>query len=96
MSESPDPSRIIEPANAAEVDAIWKQYDSVVLVTEARSAASCIHLPAEDDGVEPACDHHKQSVCPEHWKRKELAVFPPGYKEVCKWCLDRWRRGVAP
>lgn len=67
-----------------------------------RSSTSnkCLHLPAEF--LEPdEFDHEPNekttddvTLCRDHksmrWEFKEPAVWPPGWKRVCQYCLAEW------
>jgi hypothetical protein len=59
-----------------------------------------LHLPNEESvEVEPACLERSSltgvnafnSDRAIEWERKDLAVYPPGYAEVCSYCKEIWR-----
>jgi len=72
---------------------IREDKDEFVLVRRASSDNCSLHIPDEDGG--PLCDRVARR---EHfyensadWKRKATAVFPPGYKDICRFCATEWK-----
>lgn len=48
-----------------------------------------LHIPdTEVDGHEPLCDQYHGNGEVE-WLTKPTSVFPPGFKPICKHCLDK-------
>lgn len=60
-------------------------FDEIILPGRASNSGSRMHVPRADRGTEPLC--HKSG---HGMKRKPIAVYPPGHKEWCKYCLGKW------
>lgn len=66
-------------------DELLRQAFPVVLVGT-RSMARRLHIPKEaTEHLQPLCN----SVSEGAWKRKEVAVYPPGYAEWCSRCVEK-------
>jgi hypothetical protein len=58
-----------------------------------------LHIPAPDGEIEPYCNVMIRGNRPGNhqyddeirWLEKDLAVYPPGYKDVCRACATKWR-----
>lgn len=79
-------------------ETLWTVLDRVcrhVLVVPGASSSTLIHLPLADsdggsdaDATTPGCNEHPGGNPQSDHRPKELAVFPPGYKDVCQNCTD--------
>jgi len=72
---------------------IREQHNEFVLVSRASSDNCSLHLP---DGEKPLCgrtvakrDNHYETR--DAWKRKSTKVYPPGHKDICRYCAAEWR-----
>jgi len=77
----------------SEEKEIRDEYDKFMLVSRASCDDCSLHLPGED---KPLCGrtvakrtHHYENQ--DDWKRKETAVYPPGHKDICRYCAAKWR-----
>lgn len=78
---------------------IRSAHDEFVLVSRASSANCSLHIPDENsDEPGPLCsraarrDHSPHSNHNRDWKRKPVAVYPPGHKDICRYCATEWER----
>jgi hypothetical protein len=63
------------------------------------SSAQSASQADDSEDVEPACLERSSltgvnafnSDRAIEWERKDLAVYPPGYAEVCSYCKEIWR-----
>jgi hypothetical protein len=69
----------IDPATADEISAIWDEFDEFYEGGDRQK----LHLYEDCMQFQRADNHLVKSV----------AVFSPGYKAVCRVCLDAWRGG---
>ena len=76
----------IPPATQDEQEAIWEQFDRFITTRGSHKPGCGLHLP---DGDEPQCDTHVASS--NRWTTKPSAVYPVGYRDVCRRCLADWR-----
>jgi len=81
MSKTQDRTGTVDPATELEERAIWNTHDTVFL-RETGKADSDIHL-YEDCRAFPNEGYDATD--------KDIAVYPRGFKDVCSWCLQRWR-----
>jgi len=44
-----------------------------------------LHIPVDSDTVAPLCNSVSHSDMP--WVEKDIAVYPPGHKSICKRCI---------
>ena len=94
MRQIPD----IRPSERAK---IREDYDKFVKGNGHNSKA--LHLPHEkpesEPKPEPRCGKVLQNDgCPlngnqgrTEWRLKDVSVYPPGYHDICKSCVRRWR-----
>ena len=81
----------------AEEMQIRDEYDRFVKGNGHNSKA--LHLPADGDEIKPLCDCAlRNEGCALNgnqgktdWGTKDPAVYPPGYYDICKFCVQRWR-----
>ncbi len=68
--------------------------DKFMLVSKASNSDTKLHIPSEDG---PLCERvvakrQKDSdVKFEKWKRKDTAVYPPGHKDMCRFCATEFK-----
>jgi len=62
-----------------------ERYDSCI-IGESGSDCDALHIPQSDDSgcTKPVC-----STPATQWKRKSFAVFPIGFKPICKRCFSK-------
>lgn len=80
-----------------ERDTLREMYDEVIVPTSSRNGVKRFHIPADDHSLDKLCvDHANESTRQNgrrRFRRVDLAVYPVGYNDWCKWCLRRWRDG---
>lgn len=75
----------IEEPTAAEIEAIHEEFEEVV-----STATGTLH-PLDANG-EPVCSISESHGTTCWSKPKPIAAYPPGFKPVCKYCIEVWRR----
>jgi hypothetical protein len=73
---------IIPDSDEFEITAIWNEADTVYL-SSSPQGRDCLHI------YENCSDTRDITELIE----KDIAVFPRGYKPICKRCLKRYRNG---
>lgn len=70
------------------LDKIYEQFDEFIVGPTSRSA---LHLPSTD---EQTANIAQAAVClhqdTDEYTWKDTAVYPPGSKGFCSFCLDQW------
>ena len=57
-----------------------------------------LHLPGFGKDINTLCDKchllntNKTSDDGSEWKTKNVAVYPVGYRDICKSCVEKWRK----
>lgn len=58
-----------------------------VIISRSGKHDKVLHVP-NDDGEEPLCG---SAIISKGWRRKSVAVYPPGHFEWCDRCKDKLR-----
>ena len=64
---------------------IREQFKTFVVGRAQSKYCKALHLGTESGKV---CDHRM----PSGGRHKDIAVYPPGYRKICRECAELWRR----
>lgn len=81
--------RIAEPTEE-EIEAIWEEFEEFMLPKGGAGPCYHFHLPTPD-GEMPRCETVGQFGAPGGHRTRQVAAYPPGYRDICKYCLQHWR-----
>lgn len=81
----------ITPATDEEKAEIWSEFE-IFRRTSASSGDTRLHLPDGDGGI---LGNKLSSAEEADLVEKAVAVYPVGYREVCPFCLEKWRADDA-
>lgn len=82
----------IEPASEAEIKQIWEDFDRITQSSLGGGSNRNLH-PVEEGEETPICSEFINDRDPGDWQgAKDIGVFPVGYRDICKFCLAKWRR----
>jgi hypothetical protein len=88
---TPQPTDTDEPLTEAEEKRCRGEIDGWLIACSANSDNK-LHIPGGNG--EPVCAHRTTlhgSGRIEEWKEKDTAVYPLGWKDVCRYCSAIWR-----
>lgn len=81
----------IQPLSDAEEQLLREEFDTVLLSAGSHTNQRVLHLPpVGHDGV-VLCEELRQVPAAAEFTEKDIAVFPPRSKQVCKYCARVWR-----
>jgi len=80
----------IKPATGAEINALYKQFDTFVVPETAHKNGAKQHIPSPNIGEKTLCDRHSGYTQSES-RVVDKEVYPKGYLDFCKNCVNQWR-----
>lgn len=89
MSETrPTRQKEIPDVTESERESIYNQFEEFMQSGGSCDANQRLHLPGGEESV-PMCDGGYGEPAFE-WV--PVAVWPPGYRPICRFCVAEWRR----
>jgi len=99
MHPTMEPERTMNMDNVVQVTdelerEIRDSIDKFMLVSKGSNAGTKLHIPTEHG---PKCgrtkakrNNYNNNQKYKEWKRKDTAVYPPGHKEICRFCATEF------